>query len=975
MIRQPKIIYNLGILKNTLRNFLKNKFKVEIVTNVLGYVKDIFSDDDNLKILEKGPAIVGLAATAIKIYQEYKESQKSEGEKAFAYLVAFAFEKLDEAVKELDRRSDRKFDYSKLNDFIRNLNNSRKFEDPSVWDEFIDKWNNDLRSHFLICNIVEEVEQMLRAQNYESEAINGVLSDFYYRIETPSDDERIKEFRRWAEMLERARDLQKYLLKMEESKDFLMPFDDKKLHEYHIKHEAIDFDTTEFLDITDDEARGIREKREKKTTIEDLIEEFLREGKESWLRIVGVSSFGIGRTSMVRMVTSKYATKALDSPGSNYIPIRIFLKEKNPFDNAYEGKDYNLYDVLSQIVSPKPEQRRTPILLILDGLEGYKDSSEKLIDKIRKIRNREDGEGSYENMKIIITTVLEKEILEKHGIVYSNKKYIRLLSFSPDQIDEFLMKHRPNRSLKELSFKYASSLGLSNEITKPLFAWMLSIIYTKLKIFNNKEMSIKMRKSLIYMLFFYYTLNSKYDDLKRFKVVYVEYKKILRIIAALEQLLGDDLLLEERKGEIYQIPEMKIFSDNPRPIPHSESILPYFDRTIKETQDETQVFNIKFVHESFKMYLLAEYYLDSIFADNKHQLNIAMPSKYTMEFLDGLIEILNTKDQEIIREYVAQDQPSMLESFGLQGPLQEAINLLREKSENMVKKEDVILLDKEKKMIERPKEESVWIAVKTVVSDYKQLWLYRWISLFVLSKLPNNPERDNTDLRIKITNLLSYSDRLVPGYVKSLKKLNLGYVKNQKKLNSEFEILDLSDAYLVEADLSGTNLAEVQLSRANLKLADLHEADLSYADLYRANLIHTNLSNANLHFANLQRNDLYFANLSNANLSGANLHIADLSSSTLSNANLHMVNLAYSNISEAKLNNTLLIDVQEYKNLRCYKADFTGAVINNEDLIKYLKDNKAEHVPAAEINRDKLDQELQRWNKNFKQRKISVPNV
>jgi uncharacterized protein YjbI with pentapeptide repeats len=78
---------------------------------------------------------------------------------------------------------------------------------------------------------------------------------------------------------------------------------------------------------------------------------------------------------------------------------------------------------------------------------------------------------------------------------------------------------------------------------------------------------------------------------------------------------------------------------------------------------------------------------------------------------------------------------------------------------------------------------------------------------------------------------------------------------------------DLSQAYLIGANLIGANL-----SQANLSEAYLTGANLRRTYLYRANLRDANLSGgANLSEAYMGGAYLYRTNLTGANLSGANL--------------------------------------------------------------------------------------------------------
>jgi hypothetical protein len=103
--------------------------------------------------------------------------------------------------------------------------------------------------------------------------------------------------------------------------------------------------------------------------------------------------------------------------------------------------------------------------------------------------------------------------------------------------------------------------------------------------------------------------------------------------------------------------------------------------------------------------------------------------------------------------------------------------------------------------------------------------------------------------------------------------------------------IDLSRAYLREADLggadlSGADLTEAHLRRADLRGANLTEADLGGANLSGASLSGVGLSRADLSGANLRRADLRYADLSGASLSGAALSLANLTEVDLSAADL-----------------------------------------------------------------------------------------
>ena len=82
---------------------------------------------------------------------------------------------------------------------------------------------------------------------------------------------------------------------------------------------------------------------------------------------------------------------------------------------------------------------------------------------------------------------------------------------------------------------------------------------------------------------------------------------------------------------------------------------------------------------------------------------------------------------------------------------------------------------------------------------------------------------------------------------------------------------DLSEAFLLGANLSGANLSGANLNQANLLKTDLSEANLSEAYLWGADLSEANLSGANLSGADLQRATLVDTDLTGADLTGCRI--------------------------------------------------------------------------------------------------------
>jgi hypothetical protein len=93
----------------------------------------------------------------------------------------------------------------------------------------------------------------------------------------------------------------------------------------------------------------------------------------------------------------------------------------------------------------------------------------------------------------------------------------------------------------------------------------------------------------------------------------------------------------------------------------------------------------------------------------------------------------------------------------------------------------------------------------------------------------------------------------------------------------QLESVDLSNAYLFQANLGPAQFRRASLKGANLIGANLKQSDLRQVDLRQAHLQWTQLQGADIREAKLQGADLRGAFLGGSNLDGAELYGADLS--------------------------------------------------------------------------------------------------
>lgn len=118
----------------------------------------------------------------------------------------------------------------------------------------------------------------------------------------------------------------------------------------------------------------------------------------------------------------------------------------------------------------------------------------------------------------------------------------------------------------------------------------------------------------------------------------------------------------------------------------------------------------------------------------------------------------------------------------------------------------------------------------------------------------------------------------------NLTNANLSFAELNESLlmNIDGKYLDLSNTYLIHADLSYAFLREADLTDAFFWNTDLSHVFLKWADLTNARCLDDcNLANANLGYANLTNANLWGSDLTNAEFIGADLTDASISSSEL----------------------------------------------------------------------------------------------
>ncbi len=872
------------------------------IVDIAKYIGDLIHEDNTefKRTLKDAGTIGALINIGIDLYTKIQEERQTGEEKAFNSLFKIIFKAAKESISNIN--------IDKIS--INNEKNNKLKED--LFKVFTKKkdWNNYLPNHPTVVEFRKFICSILKNENY-----NNLIRDFIFKfnivldnITDDNNDPEIIQFRRWSSRNQNTKNLIEHLEYSRSIIYTISPGDNRYLAEYYLENYAILADVNTTWDKEDsyfihynDNYNYLNEKyggKEKKAIT--LVNEYVKNSTKKYL-IIG-APFGIGKTSLSLNITAFLASVYLDDPENienNYIPIFVPLKGKL---EIIDESDSSLEDKLHQI-APRESGKNKKILLICDGLDEYGEDIEMLRQKLDRIRER------YPFMQIIITTRLAAGIPYKLGNISS---YIRLLPFNNKQINAFFQSY----GLPEINHQFLKRYRLKDEeISKPLFCWMFAIMNNS-GFYNDmlrESTDQLMTRALIYEGFIHSIIRGKHRsiaDQLNITQYYNDEKRILRKIAAVRQMNEPRILTRNKVIEqleyYYGLQNSNVYLQEHIIEPILSS---YFYLQGSTTDDKT----IDFIHKSFREYLLAEYYIESIVNDKIHYLNVGIPTYETILFLDGLLEILLFKEyDEKLRDFIDTFFP-----IGERGQITKLtlLSKLKKNAQACFESEQIIYHSEEQSFPNN----NAWNLSELSISKYPSLLVHRWIALFILNKITPGITIEKNFLVEFIVKTIHN----IPVWLRMLSKFKLS--------GSNLSRVDLSEANLSEANLSEANLSEANLSGANLskaylKGADLSRAILSGADLSRANLSEANLSNAYLSGTILTNAHLLESNLTDANLSGANLFLANLHDANLSGANLSRANL-----SRARLSRSTLIR-SNLSNVNFYYANLSGADLSNADL-------------------------------------------
>jgi uncharacterized protein YjbI with pentapeptide repeats len=819
------------------------------VPEIANSLKELTKDEQFNEHLGKAGTIGSLCLIGLDIYSKIKNDLQTPEKRAFGSLLKIVFESTKDSLPESDKIELKQI---KTEDLINEL-----------FDLFIQtgyEWDFDLPSHPVIDRYKKQVLYIVKTNHYDID-LSRFFIDFRIRIEDKAvtdenlkliADENIKPFYRGTAVRKLSDDLREYLKHIESLKDEVNPLDGKSPMKYYVENKAV-------LVPKD---MWYQEDKKISYDVEWNVEEDFLKRRDWWLIVIG-APFGIGKTSLVKHIAIDYASKHLEEPFGVYNYIPVFVSLKDELNNVFHRNDLDY--VLDFIIAPEIGKKRK-ILLICDGLDEY-DDIEGLLTKLKN-RHRE-----LTNMKVIITTRLNAGLPKTLEL----KEYVRLLPFDKDQVNDFFSISKYN--IPDVTYQTLKKHGLQEEeIGKPLFCWMFAVIHPQLGIAFQGIEDRDIKRSLIYQEFIHSTIRGKHKESGIHDYNYTEYdidkeKKIFRKIAALKMIYGNSLT------ENILIRDLAKFEDQLSAVNEEiRTVLAPIISSYFYSEGLSSDPKLDFIHESFKEYLLAEYYIESLLTNEPkpYRLNVGIPSHETIMFLDGLLKLISTDDiknnKYSLMPYVDRFLKSLSASQEEQIEITNAKSILITNVLRSCEDENIVFHRENER-----EEKELWNTVAVHYTKYQELWMYRWISLFILSTLA--PPNSNINKK-KLSSLIRTPSHTTPYYLKRMSKL----------------------------DLSSANLSYATLSYATLSYAMLIGANLSAADLTIANLSHANLSHAMLIGANLSAADLTNANLTNADLTNAKLFGADLTYANLTNANLSYANLSYAKLFGANLTAANLTD-------------------------------------------------------------------
>ena len=786
-----------------------------------------------------------------------------------------------------------------------------------------EKWNKYLPDFPPIRKFQNIVEEILIKNEISEEQINQLILDFRLKIEglveETNDDSFLKYFRLWTKGDEESQ-LQEHLERMRILCDFrLGGKDDIPLKSYYVEPRSIFLEGKEWKSNIS-EKKDIKKAR---IAIDDYFKKKYYQRKtrinvEYPILFIG-ADFGIGKSSLLRMYAKELADNFIDKRKGLipvYIMFRDFSGNLSNLKNELESYDFMgnrpktyLLDALDESGSLSFEQIKD----LLSYLESFKDSKDtRVIVTSRLVSKRE--------ISAFITNTL-------------GNKYLRLLGFDNKQVDEWYKKS----GVPDINYKYLKEIKLGKEeIEKPLFLWLIK----NLKKEDAFKDLIEINRTILYLLF----INSITNKAKLRSTIEAEEmheeidhenleakaRHILRQLASIRQFVPDakDGLNMEIISNYLDDVDRKIFENELGD--QKFLVLSYFGYRAKS--------NLEFTHQTFREFLLAEYYLEILicsltkrqYVQEKIKLGLGVPTIETIVFLKDLMSIVvkSQKDPEarklitpLLEGCIAADN-NLLHKFdrnddGLYASHEMIMKLVDIAFEWFL--DQRVIIPTFGSTINEWQHSLQKINFVDFPHNFVFSYIYveRWLALFLMK----NMYGETTGKNILIECRDQYTSYDVAFLIRDSRKNFRNYIY--------LGLGDLSGVFLENMALSVTRISNINLKNTVLSHLSMYCSFIIKGDFQSAKITGTTLSNSVLQDC-IFRKSL----LTDTNFDQAFLLRADFRGATLHQCSFYNADLRQSDFRDVV-----------FKEIDVTGADFEESKINNTDFRDYLFANGARNVP------------------------------
>jgi len=855
------------------------------IANLLGKL----SDNPTLKIIAENNGSIGnLIQLLMTITKEIYDSKVSPDKRLSIILMRIMLESAKDSLPFIASNT-------KIKDFINNNENEfvKNFENI-VLDLFDSKYydNSDgnnkesctkistIPDHPVFINfkdlLVKGIIEINKKHEYGIISIPRFLTEFNSNViikleDETKDNKNNQDLKNLLHKWQVNKDFEKLLVYLKNARNVYFEknlVDKKSLSDYYVENKT-------YKVAKDTWGTGEKYINDKE---EWDINSFLKD-TNNFIEVIA-APFGIGKSSLARKMSFDMANKFIENPVDPNAYLPVFVQLKFALKRTCNGNKSLENDLLG-IAGSNIRKNEANILIILDGLDEL--SSDNAVNNLTIYKTiQQEFLKNYPNSKYIITTRLESDFPKNLEIT---DHYIRLFSFNEDQIKQFFSNYGLTgiTSISNVSnsiYENISNILSKKNFGKPLFCWMLATVYnnssdSERKVLFGYPKNHSLAEVLLYQRFIHDVILGKPREIA--KKDYEEWfkkskdeKKALRLLAFLKL---DRPSLSKNKIENFLDP-----FEYALPTTSKSLLSTYFSFSKTNSSSE----EIEFAHKSFQEYLLAEFYLESIFNEKFHRLIGHEPTSETYSHLLNMINLLASDDKGIekyakdfIKTFYEEDDYS-------DGNLKNYVKTIANNSLKYIKQKDLLPILPSKEDL------NIWNIPRFGYCDLDKLWFSRWICILIAG----NP------------------------------LINKGHVGEEFLKSSSFFIKN-ANRLISEKILWFTDLNKIDLSYADLTGADLTGADLTGADLSHAILTSANLKNANLSGAKLFGADLSVANLYTANLSSADLTRANLSSVYLYGANL---------------DESILIDIKNYHNLKTNEIRFKRTLTNSSGFLNHIRE-------------------------------------